>query len=459
MSLDFQKRKPEEESAWYQYIFGPVGATAMPDAITDFASDMAAIAFTPAWSVVRRMAGQEPYQRPEATPPPVGGIVNSPPVVVQNTDAEMPRRKSRTGKSMTKKRRAPTRGRRKTQSRSVKKPQRPSTHKGGRQQEKWTKVRTSVQEMPVASTALIESGTRARFTQPVSANNLRLQIKVFYDSVASWYESQDSKVVASAVSLWDSEHKIPPYSEVVIHPVWDYYMPSNVHDITKLFQYYRVNSWSFAYEPRSTTNTDLYITCGSVPDVQYPESHNLIGLDGKVLFTVPHRTLASIPNAQTLNVYRPATHQVKCDRAKKYTTINWDPFNGIDYDESGATAAELRAACSGIFLINGAYSHTGAVSTTNGYHLDRTLGDLYMIIDIDLYEFSTANVTTTNALTAKQRRLRTLQEDLKALSRPAPSGPSAPFSHNLQEPREFSIVSRGVSPDSRLTNRGSGSTS
>lgn len=161
-----------------------------------------------------------------------------------------------------------------------------------------------------------------------------------------------------------------------------YYYPSYIVSLARLFDYFYVNNCDLTFEPRRNTSSDITFTQCFVQDPSWVTAHGAYDGNGQAAAT--ELQITSFSNACTSVAYAPCYVKAVCKPSARYYSAANDLTTVLAWNES-SRAALYRETIAGCFLMKG---DIGATTTAN-----MVVGDMYMSLDFELCEFTTAITT------------------------------------------------------------------
>lgn len=176
--------------------------------------------------------------------------------------------------------------------------------------------------------------------------------------------------------------------ELTLNVTNSFYFPSCITNITRLFETFKVFKCHCSYEPRSITTRDAsFIFASPTDDIGWIEAHG--GTSGG-LPNPTENLLTSLQNACTVIDYGRCAIKIppmSGPQKGRLFTMGENISTQISY--TNQSTPSLRLCCGGQLLIVGT---PGAVTANS------ILGDLYMDLEMGLYDYSIAATQGTTLL-------------------------------------------------------------
>jgi len=410
-----------------------IGASRPSSRFTRGLSDTAAAVFTPAYSALRRVIGEKPYN---------WRFEDEPSAVISKNgfkSFEMPAKKKSKSTKGRPRRRPRTR---KPQARRVSNnPLVRAAGRGERKNPRGSMIFKSVVKRTSMPPTAIGRTTREgpRMSMSTRMNNYRLRFRTFFDNVALQYAA----VTGNAdVVLYDNATG-DAYTGVVIAPQYNYYTIAQINNIAQCFEQFKVHNMTFEYEPRAATNVNGQLSLASVQDVEYPEVHNMTNsVTGDFLNPMPLPQLKSVENVKSGPLWDSHFFPIKVDRRWKYCTDPYESHSHIDFNT--VIAADARQCYAGCILFGG--NGNGNVSLAGTYLI---VGDMYQTWDVEFKGFGSLVTHGTSLMSTVQkiaRSIKSLQEtESKSKTSPTPSWETQVDHDFLERKEKIKATSRPTS--------------
>lgn len=249
---------------------------------------------------------------------------------------------------------------------------------------------SSGRDIPMSYAPSVFSGMQVKFGQGRTQNCIRLMIRFRVAQVMVVFANYPT-IPIRFVFNGNASNDLPLLYNNVL------YYPSYITTLCNLFDYNFTNKCKISYKPRVTVNNDASFSMAYIQDPAWFESHSQL-LGG---YATPSETaITSISNACTDVSYRACSVSASPDKTKKF--YNAGPNTGGQIYYPTNTTADLRNSVNGSFMI------AGTVITPPTANV--VLGDVYMDLDVEFCEMSTAINATTSLMSSDScRKCRSIE--------------------------------------------------
>lgn len=165
-----------------------------------------------------------------------------------------------------------------------------------------------------------------------------------------------------------------------------FYFPSYITNLVQLFDFYKIRSAKFDYEPRISSSNAVNFVWSSVRDPEWFESHGLLS-GGDILPS--ENALTSRENSCTSNAWSSCGLLVPTDNKREFFTAGAALTTKIDFSTNNP--ATIRQSVAGIVALFSDYAVAAAITTRS------VVGDVYCRLNVELCDFSLATTTVVAA--------------------------------------------------------------